>query len=104
MHRFQPGQQLGPLMMQAIGRCVQTLEDAGDEQRSTPSRSLTTCSGTRPSADWLPRLKRSFRRAASSAEFAGTGSRGWNGSGGIMLNVPRRNFDTEVATIARRDG
>ena len=29
--RFQPGQQLGPLIMQAIGRCVQTLEDAGDE-------------------------------------------------------------------------
>ena len=29
--RFQPGQQLGPLILQAIGRCVQTLEDAGDE-------------------------------------------------------------------------
>lgn len=29
--RFQPGQQLGPLIMQALGRCVQTLEDAGDE-------------------------------------------------------------------------
>jgi hypothetical protein len=29
--RFQPGQQLGPLVLQAIGRCVQTLEDAGDE-------------------------------------------------------------------------
>jgi len=29
--RFQPGQQLGPLILQAIGRFVQTLEDAGDE-------------------------------------------------------------------------
>jgi hypothetical protein len=29
--RFQPGQQLGPLLMQALGRSVQTLEDAGDE-------------------------------------------------------------------------
>lgn len=29
--RFQPGQQLGPLILQAIGRCVQTLEDAGDD-------------------------------------------------------------------------
>jgi len=29
--RFQPGQQLGPLILQAIGRCVQTLEYAGDE-------------------------------------------------------------------------
>jgi hypothetical protein len=29
--RFQPGQQLGPLIMQSIGRFVQTLEDAGDE-------------------------------------------------------------------------
>jgi hypothetical protein len=30
-NRFQPGQQLGPLILQSIGRCVQTLEDAGDE-------------------------------------------------------------------------
>lgn len=29
--RFQPGQQLGPLVMQAIGNIVNTLEDAGDE-------------------------------------------------------------------------
>jgi hypothetical protein len=29
--RFQPGQQLGPLVLQAVGRFVQTLEDAGDE-------------------------------------------------------------------------
>ncbi len=29
--RFRPGQQLGPLVLQAIGRFVQTLEDAGDE-------------------------------------------------------------------------
>jgi hypothetical protein len=29
--RFQPSQQLGPLILQAIGRFVQTLEDAGDE-------------------------------------------------------------------------
>ncbi len=29
--RFQPGQQLGPLVMQALGRLVSTLEDAGDE-------------------------------------------------------------------------
>lgn len=29
--RFQPNQQLGPLIMQSIGRLVQTLEDAGDE-------------------------------------------------------------------------
>lgn len=30
-NRFRPGQQLGPLVLQALGRCVQTLEDAGDE-------------------------------------------------------------------------
>ena len=29
--RFQPGQQLGPLLLQAIGNVVNTLEDAGDE-------------------------------------------------------------------------
>jgi len=29
--RFQPGQQLGPLVLQSIGRFVHTLEDAGDE-------------------------------------------------------------------------
>lgn len=29
--RFQPGQQLGPLILQSIGRFVRTLEDAGDE-------------------------------------------------------------------------
>ena len=29
--RFQPGQQLGPLVLQAIGNVVSTLEDAGDE-------------------------------------------------------------------------
>jgi hypothetical protein len=29
--RFQPGRQLGPLLMQAIGNVVNTLEDAGDE-------------------------------------------------------------------------
>jgi hypothetical protein len=29
--KFQPGQQLGPLMLQAIGNVVNTLEDAGDE-------------------------------------------------------------------------
>ena len=29
--RFQPSQQLGPLILQAIGRLVNTLEDAGDE-------------------------------------------------------------------------
>lgn len=29
--RFQAGQQLGPLVLQAIGRIVHTLEDAGDE-------------------------------------------------------------------------
>ena len=29
--RFQPGQQLGPLVLQAIGNVVATLEDAGDE-------------------------------------------------------------------------
>lgn len=29
--RFQPGQQLGPLLMQSIGRFVHTLEEAGDE-------------------------------------------------------------------------
>ena len=36
--RFQPGRQLGPLVLQAIGRFVQTLEDAGDEpaQYATP--------------------------------------------------------------------
>lgn len=29
--RFQPGQQLGPLVMQSLGRLVNTLEEAGDE-------------------------------------------------------------------------
>jgi hypothetical protein len=29
--RFHPGQQLGPLILQAIGNVVNTLEDAGDE-------------------------------------------------------------------------
>jgi hypothetical protein len=29
--RFQPGQQFGPLVLQAVGRFVHTLEDAGDE-------------------------------------------------------------------------
>lgn len=29
--RFQPGQQLGPLVLQSIGRLVHTLEEAGDE-------------------------------------------------------------------------
>lgn len=29
--RFQPGRQLGPLVMQALGKVVKTLEDAGDE-------------------------------------------------------------------------
>lgn len=29
--RFQPGQQFGPLILQAVGRLVHTLEDAGDE-------------------------------------------------------------------------
>jgi len=29
--RFQPGQQLGPLLMQAIGKVVHTLDDAGDD-------------------------------------------------------------------------